>query len=580
MILQSLYRYYQRLRENPAFNIAPEGFGPQKISFALDLAPDGNIAGVIDLRVPEGKGGKLVPREMILPALGQSRTGNLAPNFLWDKTTFSLGGDNSNKPDVAHKSFAAFAALHRNLLAGVRSPEALALLAFLDKWTPEKAEELEHWEALAGTNLVFRLGSRYVHECPEAAARWNNAPDDREILGICLVSGEHTAIARLHPPIKGVFGAQSSGAAVSSYNKNSFESFGKTQNLNAPVGKYAAFAYAAALNYLLKEKSQCLRFGAQTAVCWAEKESAPEKDLFALLTGQESPESRVDVAGAQRRAALLRHIAQGKPLREVCPELDPDVSMHVLGLSPNAARLAVSFYLQGPAGFFLGKIRAYYQELSIDRYAQDAELPSVWQLARVLLGQRKDISDISRLGGDILRAILGGYPYPASILPMALARLRAGDSVGSVLAGLIKAILIRNFNCEVPMLLNLEHPSQTYHLGRVFALLCGLQRKAIPGVKAGIREKYYGAASTTPALIFPLLLANAQNHVNKAKAWKYDRLVAEILGQHVQSFPKHMSMLEQGEFALGFYHQRVSKASADADAEAVTLTEDETGEEK
>jgi CRISPR-associated protein Csd1 len=177
------------------------------------------------------------------------------------------------------------------------------------------------------------------------------------------------------------------------------------------------------------------------------------------------------------------------------------------------------------------------------------------------LGQHKKDSDIKRLGGDLLNAALSGLFYPAYLLPMCLQRLRSGDSFKSVHAGLIKAMLIRNYNQEVSMSLNAQHPSPSYQLGRLFALLVGLQRKAIgPNINADIRDKYYGSASATPSMVFPLLLRGAQNHISKANAYGYDKLVREVLEHINDSFPAHLNLEEQGLFALGYYHQRADKA--------------------
>ncbi|MDL2268191.1 type I-C CRISPR-associated protein Cas8c/Csd1 [Desulfovibrio sp. OttesenSCG-928-G15] len=570
MIFQSLYRYYQRLAQTDGVDIPREGFAPQKISFALELSPEGSVEEVIDLRVPEGKNGKLVPRIIILPALSKARTTDFTPYFLWDKTKFCLGADTGGKEKDIQGAFAAFTKLHKELLAEVNTPEAKSLLAFVNNWKPAKAPELENWEDMVGSNIVFRVGGRFLHECPELLSLWPRNDTAKEKQGICLVTGQRTAIAPLHSPIKGISGAQTSGASLSAFKIEAFSSFGKEKNLNAPVGKYAAFAYTTALNYLAQEQSQSVRFGKTTVLCWAEKEHPLEQGLINLIMGGEEKEARVDVSTAQERASLLRSLAQGKNWQGSVPSISLDTSLYVLGLVPNDARLAVTFFLQGTAEEFLEKIGAYYRELNISRYETDTEFPSVWQLARAMLAPQKKMADIARMGGDLLQSILGGYVYPAYALPAVLARLQAGENINAVRAGLIKAILIRNFNCEDNMKLNPSHPSQAYHLGRVFALLYSLQRKAIPGINAGIRERYYGAASTTPALVFPLLLGNAQNHIKKAKAGLYDKMITEIISNHIEEFPKHFSQQEQGEFALGFYHQRVNPDSQKADSDAIT----------
>lgn len=570
MILQALHSYYQRLAEQEDSDAAPEGFAPQGVHFALSLSPQGELLEITDLRTPAPKGNKQVARQMILPSLGKGRTVGIEPNFLWDGPGYVLGRDDKGKPERTAKCRDAFRHLHEELLDGLDIPEALALLRFLASPPADHPKVEERWEELSTANLVFKVGEAYLHDLSALKAIWSermrgNESDEGD--GICLVTGKKAPIAELHAPIKGVSGAQSSGAALCSYNLQAFESFGKKQNLNGPVSRNAAFGYATALNYLIKRPSQSLRLGAATVVCWAERETPLEDNLFALFSGSQ-PESKLeaDMASAAERAGLLRRLERGLPVTEAWPELDPGVNMHVLALMPNAARLAVSFYLHGPAEKFLEHIRQYYGNLAIARrFEGDPEFPSVWQIARAALGPHKKTDDFPSLGKDILWAGLHGHPYPSCLLPMVLQRLRSGDQHSSVRIGLIKAMLIRNYQLnpqkEASMSLNPDHSSPAYQLGRLFALLVGVQRKAIgQQINADIRDKYYGSASATPALVFPLLLRNAQNHISKAQAHGYDKLIRDVLEHINDKFPAHFDLKDQGLFALGYYHQRAEKA--------------------
>jgi CRISPR-associated protein Csd1 len=272
---------------------------------------------------------------------------------------------------------------------------------------------------------------------------------------------------------------------------------------------------------------------------------------------------------------VLRKLAQGLPVTDVWPELEPEVEMHVLGLAPNAARLSISFYLNGSADNFLEKVRTWYNDLAVDKiFDWEKEFPSVYEIAKAVLGKHKEVKDVKRLGDDLLKAALAGGRYPAYLLPLCLNRLRSGDKFSAVHAALIKAMLIRNFSKdendrkdkEELMSLNKEHPSPAYQLGRLFALLGRVQRKAIgPNINADIRDKYFGSASATPALVFPLLIRNAQNHISKAKAYGYDKLIGEVLDKIDDAFPQILSLEEQGLFALGYYHQQADKKTEEAD---------------
>lgn len=576
MILQALCSYYQRLSERNDPDVAPEGFAPQAMGFALQLDGQGNLLDVLDLREPASRGSKLRPRRMVVPSLGKARTSGVEPNFLWDGPDYVLGRSVKGNPERTARCRESFCFLHKELLESVDVPEAAALLLFLRDPPAHDPRIEEKWEEMAAANLVFRVGPHYLHDIPALRSVWLTRVRHAEnaVTGICLVTGERTVIADLHPLIKGVAGAQSSGAALSAYNQDSFASFGKKQNFNAPVGKAAAFAYTTALNCLLNRPRQRLRLGTASVVCWAERDTLLENNLLAFLGARNAGQmSGPDMASAQERAAVLRRLGQGLPVTEAWPELDSGVRMYVLALKPNAARLSVSFFLQGTAGEFLEHVRSWYRDLAIERrFDDDPDFPSVWQIARAVLGEHKEVEDVQRLGDELIGCILSGRACPAYLLPLCLQRMRATNVVSSVHAGLIKSILVRNYAYQEDLMsLNPEHPRPAYHLGRLFALLLGVQRKAIgPGINADIRARYYGSASATPAMVFPLLLRNAQNHIGKARAGGYDMLIRDVLEHIDNEFPAHLDLQDQGLFALGYYHQRAARATTPGDSDDTT----------
>jgi len=612
MILTSLNSYYQRLTETGGRGVAPEGFARQGVSFAFQLSEEGELLDVQDLRETAPKGKKLLPASMLLPSLGEAKGSGIKPSFLWGNPGYVLGRDDKGRPERTAKCQASFQRLHETLLTDLDLPEGRALLGFLRNPPKDHPKVEECWPEMAGANLVFRVGQHYLHDLETFREIWHrrqagDKPIEAEVSpgadskkrgrkkqagapkeeGICLVTGEKAVISRLHPPVKGL---NATGAALSSFNQKSFLSYGKEQNFNAPVSQTAAFGYTTALNYLIRHPSQSLRLGESTVVCWAEKPTPAEDAFFSFMGGvfpeetgstevdralrffspdndivfpEETGATEVDRVSANDRAEILRRLGNGLPVTEAWPELEPEVRLYVLALALNRSRLAVSFFLFGPAWEFLEYIREYYRNLAVKRRFPDwePEFPSVRQIARAVLGRHKKMKDVKRLGEDLLEAGLSGRAYPAYLLPMALQRLRSGDDFNSVLAGLIKAMLIRNFKQEVSMSLNPEHPSPAYQLGRLFALLAGVQRKAIgPNINADIRDKYYGSASAAPAQVFPLLLRNAQNHISKASAYGYDKMIREVLDHIDGGFPARLNLKDQGYFALGYYHQRADRA--------------------
>lgn len=176
---------------------------------------------------------------------------------------------------------------HIALLKDVDNPMAKAICSFFETWNPENAKDngcvQDKWEELnEGGNLIFCMGMDYAQDDSDIKAAWENSieANGEEQTGICLVTGERTEIARIHRGIKGVPGAQSSGAALVSFNAPAFESYGKEQSYNAPVGKYAEFAYTTALNYLLSKRENTFSLGDSMIVFWAETGEKKCEDLF------------------------------------------------------------------------------------------------------------------------------------------------------------------------------------------------------------------------------------------------------------------------------------------------------------
>ena len=331
MILQALTRYYEALLQRG--EIAAPGWSPAKISFALCLDKDGQVTQVIPTmeEVTMGKKTVLRPQSMILPS-AVKRTVGIDSNFLWDNSAYLLGVDQKGKPERSRDCFRAAASLHHAVLDGVDSPIAKAILAFFDTWQPEKA--MEHpalsgqYETItAGGNLLFRVDGCYIHEdaaIHEAWQRYRDGTNEDAVRMQCLVTGREDEITATHPAIKGVRDAQSSGAALVSFNAPAFCSYGREQNYNAPVGKYAAFAYTAALNHLLADRDNVQVIGDTTIVCWAEGAEPVYQDLFMSFMSDKMPST---ISDNDLRAAL-RDLAKGLPCNDYAEEIVIPKSLH------------------------------------------------------------------------------------------------------------------------------------------------------------------------------------------------------------------------------------------------------------
>lgn len=514
MIIPSLTKYYDRLTDNPKKEIPRMGFSSQKIHFALVLDHNGNLTGP-PLPLGEIKGKKQVPKSLVVPQEFEERAGaKLAPHFMWDNTMYVLGCDNKGKPKRSAEAFDKFRELHHDLCNGIDDDGMRAVLNFLNSWNPEDAPQLENWEEMAGMNLVFMLDGKleYLHERPAVKDAWlsylNRA--DSGFSAHCLVTGEKTSIARLHPAIKGVRGAQQKGAAIVSFNLDAFTSYRKKQSFNAPVGQNAAFGYTTALNYMLHPDSrQKVQIGDATTVFWAERES-PVEGIFGMIFNPND-----DSADIKDVRDYLESVRKGKMPRQISN--DPDMKFYILGLSPNASRISVRFWHVSTVRDISEKIGMHFNDLSIDKnFDNEPDNPGMWHLLRETACLRKTENISPILAGSFMRSILTGADYPQGLLSAVLIRIRADQNVNYLRASMIKAYLTRKNRktgkkMEVKMGLNKDSTHIAYRLGRLFAVLEKAQKDAVPGALSTIKNRYYGSASATPRAVFPQLLRKTES---------------------------------------------------------------------
>lgn len=566
MILQALTRHYEDLLARG--EIARPGWGLAKVSFALQLDGGGSLLALLPLQTEQRRGNKTVlgPRSMKVP-MPVKRTVGIVPNFLCDNSGYLLGVDGKGKPKRALECFAAAKALHLELLDGLSSPGARAVSAFFHTWDPEKASGhpalQESWEELmAGANLVFWHGDEPVAEDPEIRAAWQSRYDrggDGPSMR-CLVTGELGPVELTHPAIKGVRGAQSSGAALVSFNAPAFCSYGREQNANAPVGAYGAFAYTTALNQLLADREHTRVIGDTTVTAWAEGGEPAYQDVgMAALYGESDAVTQADLT------RILKAMAQGEMVQWEGATLSPDTHFYVLGLAPNAARLSVRFFYEDSFGAMLRHIGEHYRRLEIQRPAFDKlEALPLWRLLSETVNQNsRDKSPSPQMAGELVQAVLSGGRYPATLLNLTALRIRAEQEVTRGRAAILKAYYLRNPSPACPkevLTVELNETSSylPYVLGRLFSVLEGLQSAANPGINSTIKDKYFNSASATPATIFPLLLNLSEKHLRKLGAGQkvyYSKQMGELLERVTETYPARMTLPEQGAFQLGYYHQ-------------------------
>lgn len=568
MILQALTQYYEELLA--AGKITRPGWAKAKVSFALDLDDAGQVRQLLHLQreVQRGKKTALVPQELDMPS-PVKRTAGVAANFLCDNSSYLLGADDKGKPARSLECFSAARALHLSLLKDAASPAAQAVVRFFETWDPAQAAEhpalREDWaDLMKGGNLTFWYRDAPAAADPAVSAAWQrqyeSGGEDAED-ALCLVTGQHTTLARLHPSIKGVVGAQSSGASLVAFNAPAFCSYEHEQGANAPTGEYAAFAYATALNTLLADRDHVCRVGDTTILFWAANAEAAYQD-FMMYSLFNDHYSEGDIL------STLHSLAKGESVDWDQARLDPATRFYVLGLAPNAARLSVRFFWQNNFGTLARNIARHYERLDIVRPSFDKfpTLP-IWRLVQETVRRpapgASPADPSPRLAGDLLLAVLNDALYPATLLDGVSLRIRAEHDVTRGKAAILKAYYLRNSsdqNMKEVMTVELNEQSAylPYVLGRLFAVLEAVQQSANPGINTTIKDRYFNSASATPASVFPLLLNLAQKHLAKLDgglATYYDKKITELNSRITCTLPARMSLPEQSAFQIGYYHE-------------------------
>lgn len=603
-ILAALNRHYDRLLAEGA--APPFGFTTEGIGFCLVLNRDGTLS-----RPPDdlrGADKKRPPTPMPVPASFKRPGVTPRAFFLWDNTKFvlGLGKDKASGGITAYPAhLAAFREKHEAALGQSNDPGLQALLCFLRSWNPDSFSD-QGWDTdILDQNIIFALDEDYpgqfLHERPTAQEIWRRelaaTASDKQM---CLVTGEQAPAARLHPAIKGVWGAQSSGASLVSFNLDAFTSYAKDQGGNAPVSEAASFGYGTALNALLAKGSENrVQVGDASVAFWADasgiaaaREAAREAEKLAaaaMAPRFEDEEDDIPDDGQEARKVrdALEKLAKGMPVERASVSVDPATRFYILGLAPNAARLSVRFWQETTLGDFATALRWHWCDLRLDPPAWKGE-PKLQALLYQTAVQDKAENIPPLLGGELMRAVLNpNCSYPRTLLSAVLQRIRADGDIRPARAAIVKAWLARDARIAAPekhetpekeelyVSLDREETSPAYRLGRLFAVLESIQYRALGSVNASIRDRYFGAASATPSAVFPLLLRGSNHHLSvlrkkpetKRLAGWFEGQVGEIMDGLATTLPRHFGLEDQGRFVVGYYHQR-SERSAKAGEEA------------
>ncbi len=599
MILQALNRYYEILLKDEDLEIATFGYSVAKVSFALDISREGKLLNVLPLfeQVQRGKKMVEVPRMMMVPQQDKRSGSNPPAYFLCDNAKFVLGLSEPDEKSLKKsiQRFENFRDLHRNLLADIDNEAANAVLAFLEYHQPHTAREhpaiVPHLDTLLkSSNLVFLFQGNFVHKAPVIRKAWEQSLtiSDDVVNMQCLLTGEVQPIARLHGDIA-IRGGKSTGSSLVSFNKDAYESYNRSQGYNSPVGILPAFAYATSLKYLLSDANpnKKLFLGDATIVYWAESENRAYESAFAAFVdpAELEEDSGVNQTGRKKAETALKTVtekvkrAQMLDLDALLADLgDENPRFYVLGLSPNAARVSVRFFITDPFEKIIDNIKAHYRDLAIVKEYDDQ--PDYLTIKRILdetvSKKSRDKDAAPLLAGAVFRAILTNAPYPAALYYAIINRIRADmddkekriTKINYIRAAVIKAFLTRKyryysvnpFKEVLTMALNEHSTHPAYLLGRLFFVLEDVQLQAIGKVNASIKDRYFTSACATPRSVFPILLRLSQHHIAKAEyGYARENQMQEILNLldiENNPIPARLTLDEQGVFILGYYHQR------------------------
>lgn len=580
-MLEELAELYEELCKQG--KVLPEGWGMAKISHKIELDKEGHCKKIISakekVKVKNGKKEvEIAPtRKVPLPVI---RTISVKANFLCDTPTYLLGVAKDGNKERANECFEAARKLHHKVLDHCPAAEAKAILAFFDTWDYEHAEAdpmiQERIEELASANnLIFTVDGKDTTTNQDIEEAWKNyLTSSKEtandaVKGQCLITGKRNQpIAILHPKIKGVAGTKTTGANLVSFNAPAFWSYGKDkkQGENSPISEHAAFAYGTALNQLLADRRHTQVIGDTTVVYWSKHAITAAQDVIAARLGNigKSENHSWDEIAEQIKKGLTVNIDE--------ETLNQNEPFYILGLAPNASRIAVRFFEENRFGEVLQNLEAHQKRMELQGPDwEKGEIP-LWKILKETTNPNTKESCASPLmAGSLLRAILENTKYPESVYHQVLMRVFKDQEISHTKAAFIKAYLLKNatkhWEEKLQMAVNKETKEISYVLGRLFSVLEDIQQNAIPEINATIKKRYFNSACTTPAAVFPILLKLTNSHIGKfekPKAIYFKKKLSALMDQIEMPntgmpFPKRLNLEEQGAFVLGYYQETQAK---------------------
>lgn len=603
MIINALNDYYDILSSQG--KVLKTGYSNEKANYLIELNENGELCGITDYRttqIIEQKNGKqkevLNSRDVVLPkrtekSCIESNIVEHRPLYIFglnsDKTSFSFE-DKTNKAKKSHEDF-----ISKNLdfLENLDSPIINAYRLFIENWKPENEQENIFLKNIVKdyptAKFVFCLESRpdiLLHKDKMLQDKWESFFSSKatsEIYSQCAITGENLGIARIHDKIRGVYGANSTGAGLVVFNNPADNSYCSDQSYNSNISEKVMKRYTETLNYLLSSKKNRNIIDDLTIVHFAMSTNDLNNEivsgvLFDELTiddfeFNETTEKNDAQETEEFIGDLSKDAKEGKLTNSriaSIDNIDKDVDFYMIGFKPNSSRISVKFVYKQKIGKILENIAMHQQDLQI--YKNQRPIP-FWQLKEELISPNstKDVLNPA-VSAKIWNSILYGSNYPNFLLQMVINRIKLdSDSetnkfikINHKRVGILKACInrkLRNANKkeEITMGLNLENKSQAYLCGRLFAVYEKIQQEASNDtLNRTIKDSYFSVACSKPASVFPKISKLSNFHLKKLQDGRrvnLEKLIGQIMNSMEDKLPRILSPEQQGEFIVGYYQQ-------------------------
>lgn len=579
MILKALYDYYHAHKSE----LPSEGRQLKEIGFVIVLDMEGNFLRFEDNRNEDKK----TATKFLVKCEVQRSSGSKA-NYLYDNASYVLGYFDQEELDkqvagladdkkeekccsVREKAARDHSCFREEMARIAKNHPDNRFMQAVQGFYKDSSETIiakvsadPLWPEITGTLnkkssilFSFRLeGDTEIIVEKDDLLSSDTTDDGGASEGRCLVTGLTDRIVLISSSTM-IPGSLAIAKLVSFQVNSGYDSYGKVQGYNAPIGVNTEFAYSTALRHLLRSESRNkILLGDRTFVFWSSGLSEVGKELesgLSQLLSFDSHEATVDDVEPVRDK--FRSIYSGYN------SVTSNDRFYILGLSPNSARIAVVHWTDLPLDKF---------GINIERHFIDMEVVDTRKEKRPYAGIRSMLSAVTQRGKSsealpnlpeaVAKSIFQGIPYPYALFASCIRRIKADGEIRVARAAIIKAYLNRKSNKNQQKLTPMLDPTNrepSYLCGRLFAVIEKMQENANNIRTVG--ERYLNSASATPAVIFPRLLKLANHYLpkmSKGQAIHFEKQLQEIIDQIGGNFPIRLSLEDQGRFFLGYYHQR------------------------